>query len=1097
MDSSSDQCFTRVFLEKNPLITKDTIDVLVDNGYTDRALFLLLDVTTDVPTLPIPMAQKTALKKILTECQNMSRKSLDTTLRQKISQDLDETDVQLSNLMLTSLSESGARHHLQALPLLSIEPSPTPSLAAPSPAESTVSHVIPLVTTTTAITTVPTSASDRSSLTPPPIVKPPASPPQPSLSQNVSSVSSTTTTTTIGGTSFSSEPSTSRLSCEPSTSGQSSSSSAATVKQRLKPRMGPKSKMLAWNSAYPRFLESHKRQQKLARTPPKMCDQSVGTRYMLKSSLIGQEFAKTYADLYKTSTTTPPVDSQSTSKELTTDTVIKQEIIDGNTEFDNVLQTSPNTAINKMITQIKDIIKSDDSTQDTIIMSAQSEPNSAESNPDFNTETETEEEEVVAKTTDESIENVAKNEVSKKQKKMKGKRMRVSKDSTITAEGIHLYDCLFKGCDQKFANCEELRDHRLNHESAKKIIEEMTAKVRAKAKADAEAKAAEAAKATAENRAAAEAKARELASPERKVTRSMAQSSSSEREIVRSMGQSLSPDRKMSRFIDQSVSPDGKISRGMKASVSPDRRVTRSESQSVSPERKITRSMTRIESVSPDKKMTRSMALRARAPKTTIENLQNTVNSRSSRQESPKKTITQKDVTFSGNFASEMGVKRLDTVSTASESSEDLMPYKCDREDCTEVFAHKQDLAQHIYDRHSIQCEECGEKFQMVFKLNRHKERAHPPPSKSPTIRMKLRAKSSGDWYCDNDSATTTGDGQHSSPAPPVSSSAAAVGNACNTTSGEEPQYKCDFSDSSQENDKMIVDMNPQSVSGQELGIDLDTESSNEWDSNVDTDMEAELLRRRESVMGSDRESVIESLKESDKESLKESDCQSVTESLKESDKESLKGSDSQSVTESLKGWDKESISESDKDSVKVPDRESLNPRARKLMKGLDNELLQRSPVEFKCDDCGKRFKMAFAMNQHKDKCSQMRRMKSKGKKYVCEEQDCGKPFTIRKHLEVHQRIHSGETPYACQEVECGKRFTQMANLQAHQLIHTKEKPFTCGICSQSFPELSKLLDHKRSVHNDKEKRHKCPAVGCGEGFFQLATLNHHLKSKH
>lgn len=58
------------------------------------------------------------------------------------------------------------------------------------------------------------------------------------------------------------------------------------------------------------------------------------------------------------------------------------------------------------------------------------------------------------------------------------------------------------------------------------------------------------------------------------------------------------------------------------------------------------------------------------------------------------------------------------------------------------------------------------------------------------------------------------------------------------------------------------------------------------------------------------------------------------------------------------------------------------------------------------------------------------RRIKEKW--YICP--FCGKSFDRISHLEIHQRIHTGEKPYSCDT--CGKCFSQRSNLRTHQRTH-------------------------------------------------------------
>ncbi|CDW75976.1 transcriptional repressor protein yy1-like [Stylonychia lemnae] len=118
--------------------------------------------------------------------------------------------------------------------------------------------------------------------------------------------------------------------------------------------------------------------------------------------------------------------------------------------------------------------------------------------------------------------------------------------------------------------------------------------------------------------------------------------------------------------------------------------------------------------------------------------------------------------------------------------------------------------------------------------------------------------------------------------------------------------------------------------------------------------------------------------------------------------------------------------------------------------------------------------------------------LESLSKKYVCQEEDCGKVFFDQGSYRKHQMTH-GERMYICKVPTCGKKFLDNSKLKRHQLVHTGEKPYKCDICNKKFSLDFNLRTHLRT--HTGEKPYVCSFPGCNKRFTQSSNLTAHERT--
>ncbi|XP_069610849.1 zinc finger protein 420-like [Ranitomeya imitator] len=133
----------------------------------------------------------------------------------------------------------------------------------------------------------------------------------------------------------------------------------------------------------------------------------------------------------------------------------------------------------------------------------------------------------------------------------------------------------------------------------------------------------------------------------------------------------------------------------------------------------------------------------------------------------------------------------------------------------------------------------------------------------------------------------------------------------------------------------------------------------------------------------------------------------------------------------------------------------------------------------FSCTECGKCFTKKTRLTVHEI-------IHTGEKPFSCSL--CGKCFNRKESLTAHQKTHTGEKPFSCPE--CGKCFTKKSSLTVHKRIHTGEKPFSCAECGKCFSCKGDLIKHK-STHIGA-KPFSCSE--CGKGFTKKASITVHQR---
>ncbi|XP_055850640.1 gastrula zinc finger protein xFG20-1-like [Episyrphus balteatus] len=140
-----------------------------------------------------------------------------------------------------------------------------------------------------------------------------------------------------------------------------------------------------------------------------------------------------------------------------------------------------------------------------------------------------------------------------------------------------------------------------------------------------------------------------------------------------------------------------------------------------------------------------------------------------------------------------------------------------------------------------------------------------------------------------------------------------------------------------------------------------------------------------------------------------------------------------------------------------------------------------KAPLEFVCEECGKKCKTYWALRDHQLTHSTERPLKCthcdklfKNKQtlkihedihnetnYICVV--CGLKLNTRRTLRMHMVVHSDQKQHKCDY--CGNEYKRAKALKNHLILHTGLKPYTCDFCDRTFANGSNCRSHKKKSH--------------------------------
>ena len=140
------------------------------------------------------------------------------------------------------------------------------------------------------------------------------------------------------------------------------------------------------------------------------------------------------------------------------------------------------------------------------------------------------------------------------------------------------------------------------------------------------------------------------------------------------------------------------------------------------------------------------------------------------------------------------------------------------------------------------------------------------------------------------------------------------------------------------------------------------------------------------------------------------------------------------------------------------------------------------------CPKCGKTFRSKVRLAQHASQVHTQRRFKCN----LCDK-SCKEKRELERHVDINH-LRPGHKPYTC--IHCDKSYKAPSGLRMHvKREHGPGTKVQCDICLQICSDKSNLSAHKRRVHGDAKKTHRCEL--CEKTFRFESDLRKHVRMYH